>query len=313
MDVNQLKTLIHVAELGSLSKTADRLNIAQPALSRQIRLLEEELGVQVFERHGRGMVLTSMGAEILEHATHIMSEMDAIRNTALDGKSSFRGIVKIGVTPTVSQVLSVPLVQKIREAHPQLKVRIIPVLSGFLIDWLKRGDLDVIVSYNPPAQRSLRTIPIMMENLFLVGGASSGLSQDKAVQFTELADKELILPCPRHGLRTLMDEYARRAGIELNINVEVDSFSALVGLAQNELGVTVLPIASIHSLIDQGELRVAPLVDPAPERKLVLAFAADHSINPAARFAGEVIIETARDLVRRNLWSGHMLDDPKGI
>src|SRR4051794_16953846 len=98
MDVAQLKTLIHVAELGSLSKAADRLRIAQPALSRQIRLLEKELGTVLFERHGRGMVITEVGREVLNHATRVMTELDAIRNVTSEESPSFKGLVSIGTT-----------------------------------------------------------------------------------------------------------------------------------------------------------------------------------------------------------------------
>ncbi len=119
MDVAQLKTLIHVAELGSLSKAADRLRIAQPALSRQIRLLEKELGAVLFERHGRGMVITEIGREVLNHATRVMTELDAIRNVTSEESASFKGLVSIGTTPTVAEIVTVPLVKKIKEVHPQ--------------------------------------------------------------------------------------------------------------------------------------------------------------------------------------------------
>ncbi|RVA63909.1 LysR family transcriptional regulator, partial [Mesorhizobium sp. M7A.F.Ca.CA.001.11.2.1] len=82
MELSQLRTLIHVAELGSLSKAADRLHIAQPALSRQVRMLEEELGFALFLRHGRGMVLSEQGKEVLTHAMRVMAEIDEIRATA---------------------------------------------------------------------------------------------------------------------------------------------------------------------------------------------------------------------------------------
>ena len=131
MDVVQLKTLIHVAELGSLSKAADRLNIAQPALSRQIRLLEEELGIFLFERHGRGMVITEVGREVLDHATRVMAELEAIRHSASGGRSSFRGMVMVGTTPTVAEIVTVPLVRRIKEAHPQLCVRFSSAYSPF--------------------------------------------------------------------------------------------------------------------------------------------------------------------------------------
>src|SRR5215203_1405774 len=110
MDFGQLKTLIHVAELGSISKAADRLNIAQPALSRQIQLLEKELGVPLFERHGRGMVITETGRDVLEHAARIMTEIEAIRSSVSGTMSSYRGVVTVGTTPTVASIVTVPLV-----------------------------------------------------------------------------------------------------------------------------------------------------------------------------------------------------------
>src|SRR5262245_36071786 len=158
MELSQLRTLIHVAELGSLSKAADRLQIAQPALSRQIRLLEKELGMYLFERHGRGMVITDAGREVLEHAVRIMAEMDEIRQTASSGHSSYKGMVMIGTTPTVSEIVSVPLVRRIKESHPLLGVRLLSAFSGHLLDWVQRGELDVAVTYNPQPLKSLRIV-----------------------------------------------------------------------------------------------------------------------------------------------------------
>lgn len=169
MDISQLKTLIHVAELGSLSKAADRLNIAQPALSRQIRLLERELGTYLFERHGRGMVLTDAGREVLEHASRIMSELDALRSSVAQPGSSLRGIVTIGTTPTVAAIVTVPLVCKIRDSHPQLSMRFTSAFSGHLLDWVQRGELDLAVSYDPQPLKSLRITPVTVDELLLVG------------------------------------------------------------------------------------------------------------------------------------------------
>ena len=110
MDISQLRTLIHVAELGSLSKASDRLHIAQPALSRQIRLLEQELGVRLFDRHGRGMIATDQGRDVLRHALRIMAELEEIRAVVSDENAPLRGHVSIGMPPTASDILSAPLV-----------------------------------------------------------------------------------------------------------------------------------------------------------------------------------------------------------
>jgi LysR family transcriptional regulator, nitrogen assimilation regulatory protein len=308
VDFAQLKTLIHVAELGSLSKAADRLNIAQPALSRQIRLMEQELGVYLFERHGRGMVITETGRDVLEHATRIMAELEAIRNSTSGKGSSYKGTVKVGVTPTVAEIVTVPLVKKIRESHPELGIRFSSAFSGHLLDWLQRGELELAVSYNPQPLRSLRITPIMIENLLLVSAGQDGLSSDRAIPFADLAERELILPSPRHGLRTIMEECARQAGISLHASIEADSFGAMIDLVRNGFGATVLPLAPIYSLVEGRVLCTAPLVDPIPTRKLVLAYPADRPVSPAARFVGNAFTEVATDLVSRNVWVGHVLD-----
>lgn len=311
MDVVQLKTLIHVAELGSLSKAADRLHIAQPALSRQIRLLEKELGTYLFERHGRGMVITEEGRKVLDHATRIMAELDAIRSETSRGQSSYTGTVSIGLTPTVAEIVAVPLVARLREAHPLLGVRLSTAFTGHLLDWLQRGEVDLVVSYDPEAIRSLRIVPIMMENLLFVRSGVAKSTNEGAMPFARLAQEELILPSPRHGLRGIMEECARRAGIQLSAKLESDSFSAMISLVREGFGATVLPLAPIFSLVQSGVLSAIPLVDPTPERKLVMVYPADRAVSPAARFVGQTFTEIATDLVARDIWGGHMVDSSK--
>jgi DNA-binding transcriptional LysR family regulator len=109
MELLQLRNLMHVAELGSLSKAADRLHVAQPALSRQIRMLDDELGFALFIRHGRGMVLTDQGGEVLKHAMRVLAEIEEIRATAATDDTPLKGEVAIGLPPTVADIISVPL------------------------------------------------------------------------------------------------------------------------------------------------------------------------------------------------------------
>lgn len=307
MDVVQLKTLIHVAELGSLSKASDRLHIAQPALSRQIRMLEKELGAYLFERHGRGMVITDVGREVLAHATRIMEEMESIRSSVVGGRTNFRGTVVIGTTPTVAEIITVPLVRKIRDAQPNLAVRFSSAYSGYLLDWLQRGELELAITYDPQPLHTLRIVPVMMENLLLVGPPESGLRLDTPVRFASLAEHELVVPSARHGLRVILDNCAREVGVKLTSSVEADSFGAMIDLVRNGFGLTALPLASIWNQVENGSLCAAPLVDPVPMRKLVQVFPADRRVAPAARFVAEAFIEIAADLVERRIWAGHML------
>lgn len=308
MDIAQLKTLIHVAELGSLSKASERLNVVQPALSRQIRLLEKELGAYLFDRHGRGMVITDTGREVLEHAERIMGELDAIRSVATPQTAALSGLVAVGTPPTVAEIVTVPLATRVRQAHPGLSLRFTSAYSGYLLDWLQKGDLDLMLSYmSPEPLRTLRVTSVMVEDLLLVGPGSDRLALDQPQPFASLADLDLILPSPRHGLRTIVEACARRAGIETRAVVEADSFRALVDLVAAGFGATVLPLAPIYAAVEDGRLSVAPLVDPSPTRELVIAYPSDRAISPAARYLGEAVTEVAADLVARGIWAGRML------
>jgi DNA-binding transcriptional LysR family regulator len=307
MDVVQLKTLIHVAELGSLSKASDRLHIAQPALSRQIRQLEKELGVYLFERHGRGMIITDAGSEVLQHATRIMDELEAIRSSVVGGHASFRGAVAIGTTPTIAEIVTVPLVTRIREAHPDLSIRFSSAFSGYLVDWIQRGELELAISYDLEPLHTLRIVPVMMENLVLVGPPSAGLAWDNPVNFATLAQQQLVLPSPRHGLRKIMDHCAADVGFKIAANVEADSFGAMIDLVRHGFGLTALPLASIYTHLQNGTLCAAPLIEPTPMRKLVMVSPADRHVSTATRYVGETFVELASELVAQGIWAGHML------
>lgn len=307
MEFTQLRTLIHVAELGSLSKAADRLGIAQPALSRQVRLLEDELGVRLFARHGRGMILTDKGREILDRAIRVMADLEEIRAAASDVDAPLRGRIGIGFPPTVADIISVPLVAAFRTAHPQAELRLVGAYTGYLLDGLHRGEIDVAILYDPHAARSLRSQPLLLEKLFLIGPSGAGFSDDRTVAFRGLDGKRLLLPSTRHGLRTIVEKCAAEAGIALDVAVETDSYATLKDLVRHGHGWTILPLAPIHDDIAAGRLAAAPLADPAPVRRLVLAYPSDRPVSRLARFAGESIAGIVGDLVERRIWPGELL------
>jgi LysR family transcriptional regulator, nitrogen assimilation regulatory protein len=308
MDVSQLRTLIHVAELGSLSKAADRLRIAQPALSRQIRLLEQELGVRLFIRHGRGMIVTQEGQDVLRHALRVMAELEEIRAVVSDRNAPLRGHVSIGMPPTASDILSEPLVSAFGEAHPEATLRIVSAYTGYLLDWMHRGELDAAILYDPKSARTLRIQPLLEETLFLIGPPGSGLSLERPVEFTELENQRLLLPSRGHGLRKLVDSYAEEAGIPLKIKVEADSYSTLKALVRSGHGVTVLPLAPIHEELKAGRLDAASLINPIPVRRLIMSYPTDRPTPRLARFAGQVIATTVSALVEKGIWSGRILE-----
>ena len=313
MDLSQLRTLIHVAELGSLSKAADRLHIAQPALSRQVRLLEDELGVRLFDRHGRGMAVTEAGRDVLRHAVRVMTEVEEIRATVADADAPLRGHVSIGMPPTVADLLSEPLVAAFRHNHPEATLRIVSAYSGYLLDWLHRGEIDASILYDPTAARTLRVQALLTEALFLIGPAGAALSPDAPVDFADLQGVRLLLPSAAHGLRTILDKCAADRGFRLLVPVEADSYSTLKGLVRAGHGSTILPLASIHGDLLAGELCAAPLRNPVPLRRLVLSYPTARPSPRLARSAGQVIAATVARMVAQGGWPGHLPHDDTGL
>jgi LysR family transcriptional regulator, nitrogen assimilation regulatory protein len=307
MDLAQLRTLVHVAELGSLSKAAGRLRIAQPALSRQIRLLEDELGARLFDRHGRGMVITEAGREALHHAKRVLAETEELRASVSGPGAVLTGRVAVGLPPTLADMVSVPLVAAFTRTHPQVRLQLVTAYTGYLLDSLYRGEIDLAVLYDPRATRSLRIRPLMQEAMFLIGPGDAGLSIAEPVPFRALAGQRLLLPSTRHGLRNVVQSFADEAGIALDVAFEIDSYTALKDLVRQGYGRTVLTRAPMHADIAAGRLTAAPLVDPAPIRRLVLSFQPDRPVSRAAEFAGAAIAGIMAEQLRQGVWVGEML------
>lgn len=304
MDIAQLKTLILVAELGSLRKAADRLKLAQPALSRHIRLLEETLEVDLFERHGRGMVITDAGRDVLGHALKIANEFDAIRHSLDQRKTSLSGTVVIGVPPTVAKIITAPLLRGIQEAHPRLTVRFSSAFSGHMLDWLRRGEIDMALIYDPqlPADSPVSTLPMVTEALYLVSNQKRGLALNRPVRFADLQNEELILPSAPHGLRSVVNHYAQRASIQIKPTIEADSLGAILDLIHNGYGSSVLPLTPIYARVLDNHFTASPLCDPVPERRLVLAFPNDRPISPANRVVQGIFAEITQQLIDGEVW-----------
>ena len=313
MDIAQLRTLIHVAELGSLSKAAGRLRIAQPALSRQIRLLEEELGIRLFDRHGRGMVLTERGRDVLRHAIRVLAELEELRASAAGSDAPVSGHVAIGLSPTVADVISVPFVTAFRAKYPGIMVQLVSAYSGYLLDSLYRGEVDLAVLYDPKAARSLRSEPLMQESLFLIGPPDMEWSCEDAVPFAEVASLPLLLPSTRHGLRNILERFAQEAGVSLDVTVEMDSYTAMKDLVRHGYGCTILPIAPIYEDVAAGRLVAVPICDPSPTRQLVLSYPTDRPVSRAAQLAGESLTGIMADHVNRGIWRGELLTRSRRI
>lgn len=299
MNLQQLRTFIWIAELGSLSKASDRLRIAQPALSRQMKLLQEDIGVTLFERHRGGMRLTATGEELRRRVPGVIRQLEQLYADVRSFAGATRGQVVFGIVPTVSYILAGRLAARVAADLPDVSLRIVESYSGHLVDWLQRGEIDVAIVYGPESNLHMRAEDLLSENLSIVGPPRSTLDPRRPVSLAEFARMPLVLPSRPHGLRMVLESHAHLAKVRLGVRYEADSFRVLVDLVEQGLGYTALPLSALSREVEQGRLKHAPLVEPDITRELILGIP-DTTTSQATR----AVIDLARDEIAQLVSSG---------
>lgn len=303
MDIRQLRTFRSVAELGSLSKAADRLRTTQPGLSRQIKILEQELGVQLFLRNGRGMLLTSAGRMLLDRTEGLVRQIEQVRDDIKSTGGNPAGRVVLGLVPTVSAVLAGRLAHRVLSRFPDISLGIVESYGGHLVEWLHRGELDLAVTYGPAIDLHLSAQSIGYEDIAVVGPPGSGLGARKRVDLAWLLKQKLILPSKAHGLRTLLEKSVARRKATLKALIEVDSYRAQISLMEEGLGYTLLPASAIRAELAAKRLEMAVLANPTISRELVLASPAASAPSIATTAVSTVILSEIERLSRQGRWN----------
>lgn len=303
MELKQLKYLLAVSELGSFSKAAVLLSVAQPVLSRQIRSLEEELGVELLYRNGRGIVVSEAGTIVVEHARSIVNAVGSI-STEIDAmREDPIGRISIGMPPTAGSVLTAPLIQRFHEEYPRIKLKVQEGYSGHVLEWLSTGRIDVAILYNAPKTSTLVTQPLIEEELLLIGpGRHPDMAIKGPVQGAQLAELPLIMPSHPHGLRVLVETLLGPLRIYPNVEYEIDSLTAVINMVEQGLGYTILPYAAVGSRVESGHLTASAIAEPRMIRHLVLATSTQRPVTNATRALVKMVTQLARDLVRDGVW-----------
>ena len=302
MDIRQLRTFSCVAELGSLSKASDTLRVAQPALSRQIKLLEHELRADLFTRNGRGMVLTDAGRLLLARTSGIVRQIDQVRDEIQSAGGPPSGRVVLGLVPTVSCVISARLARRTVDRYPGISLCIVESYSGHLMEWLHRGEMDLALIYGPSSDLHLTVQSLGRDPIVAVGPRGSGLSQRKQVDIGWLLKQRLVLPSHSHGLRALIEQAAAKKKLKLDVKLEADSFRVLTSLVEEGLGYTLLPPSSVRNEVASGRLETAAIAKPAPMRELTLASPIDHPGSTAIALITELIRDELSACREDGLW-----------
>ncbi|MET8949112.1 LysR substrate-binding domain-containing protein [Streptomyces sp. NPDC004542] len=302
MDLKQLSSLVTVAEVGSVTRAAELLHLVQPAVTRHIRTLEEELGVVLFERSRQGMRPTAAGAVMVDRARRALAELDRGRAEVRPAPGAVTGIVTVGLLDSTGDLLGEPLVSAVRRDHPGVELRLTTAYSGHLQEWLDDGVLDLSLLYNLDSTPSLNAQPLVRERLWAVAPPGAGLRADRPVPFAEAAAHPLVMPASGHALRTLIDTAAARAGAHMDISVQTNSMRMQKKLVLAGHGWTVLPGLGIAEDVARGALGAAPLCAPDVWRSIVLAMPRVGRTPPAVEVVARELVRLVREDVTQGGW-----------
>jgi LysR family nitrogen assimilation transcriptional regulator len=301
MDLKQLRSFIMVAESGSLSRASDRLRLAQPALSRQIRLLEDEIGFCLFVRTARGMQLTEHGAALLKRVSGLIKQLDDSVDDVRSLATEPTGRVVLGCIPTASNVVAGRIAVRVSQELPHVSLRIVEGYAGHIIDWLHRGDIDLAILYGPASDLHLRVQDVMFEELFLVGRADD-TPEVPELPVSALGDLVLVLPSRPHGLRLVVEAAAAKASTALHVKYEADSFRVMKDIVAAGLGHTILPLSAFYREPNEGLYRITRLVKPRISRQLVMALPARRIDTKATVAVCDLVKEEIHSMIASGEW-----------
>jgi DNA-binding transcriptional LysR family regulator len=308
MDTHRLKYFLRIADEGSISQAASVLGIAQPALSRQVRLLEEDLGVALFRRTSRGVKLTEEGEQLRATAAAPLRQLElAMQWVGSPWGRVERGVV-LGMPATIACVLAAPLIGKLTETFPSLSVRVAVSDSSQLVERMLKGEIAFAVIHGPPPDERLFYREILAEHPVLVGGPTTELVRDQAVSFSELADLPLVLPPLHAALTSTLHNTGLRQMITITSRYETDSLQVSKSLIQTGLAYGIMPLSACGSEVEAGSLRYAPLCDPVFTQHVGVAIHSQLGLKRGfvTKFASTIRDETAR-LIQSGAWPAELL------
>ena len=265
MDLKQLEYFVRVAELGSFTRAATALNVAQPALSRQIRLLEVELRQNLLKRNGRGASPTEAGLLLLEHGRGILHQVERAHEELARARSGLSGKVALGLPPSVARVLTVPLTRAFREKMPDAHLSISEGLTAAMQDSLLNGRLDIALLYNPKSTSGLEISNLVQEELWLVQARASALQEDPPpppIGLQDVAKLPLVIPSRPNAIRMHVESEMAGIGCRPRIALEIDGVTSILELVADGAGYAILSRNAVTRSINPSAFSTRPSSEP---------------------------------------------------
>ncbi|PLZ02934.1 LysR family transcriptional regulator [Burkholderia sp. WAC0059] len=302
MNSDDLELFARVAKAGSISRAAMDLGANQSTVSRRIGMLEGELGVRLFRRSGRGVLLTERGEQLLGYARTLERTLDEAQHAMRSSVEQGPARLCIAAQPTIARIMFGSLGHALKARYPGTQVRFVEGLASHILGWLSDGEVDLSIMYVPEYRGSTQFDLLLTEGVCLVTPKDCALPPGP-VDVRVLGELPLILPSTHHGLRVLVESLAARCGFAPKIALECDgSISITKRLVLENCGSTVLPFAAVVEEVAAGRLHCHALHNPAIRRDVAIAWPQNRAVPEGIWEVTRMIRQRAAALMRDGAW-----------
>ncbi len=298
MNLRTLRYFVAIADAGSLTAAAEAVSVAQPALTRQLRQLEAEMGVQLLLRTARGVRLTPAGVTLYESAQRMLAEAARVRQQLANRQDAAHASVVLGVSPTLARVLLPGLFENCRKSLADVQLKAREAFTPALLDWAERGVVDLAIVTNPDPGRGLSLHPLLGEPFALVSHVECGI--DPVVPVSQLGRVPLLMTSLH---REIVERQLLPMGGRIQVEAEIDSVDAIRELVMHGKWATIMPISVFKGAREQGSVRTSEISGIQLSRLLVLAKRIDKHDNSALDVMQAMVQAEFAKLVRGNTFS----------
>ncbi|WP_425059280.1 HTH-type transcriptional regulator GltC [Sporomusa carbonis] len=289
MEWHQLEYFYTVAQLQHFTRAAKQLSLSQPALSRSIAKLEEELGIPLFERHGKNVTLNRFGEIFFKHVDRAMQEIIAAKQEIQDIIDPDHGVVSLAFLHSQGAHIVPDLLGRFHAEYPNIQFKLYQNPSHLLLEQLKSGEIDLCLSSPIVTQEKIEWIPLFTEELFVVVSSDHRLAGRKSLHLAEIAGEPVITLKKDYSLRILTDQLFREAGFTPNITFEGEEIMTVAGLVETKLGVAIIPRLPG---IDNTKLSFIPISRPKCYRTIGLTWIKERYASPATKKFRDFVINS---------------------
>ena len=303
-DLRHLRYFLTIVEQGSLSKAAETLRVAQPALSTHVKKLEHEFGCRLLHRTQRGIVPTESGLRLKKQAKILLEMADGLSDDVRGVEAVPSGPAVIGIPTSLGTTLSVPLIKRVRQSFPAVRLRVMEALSGHMARWVLSGDADMALVFGAELPTGLSSTFLAREDLCLVAPKdapeTAGLPR---VSMDRVLDLPLILPGRPHGVREEVERAAAIRRRRPDVVVELDALDQIKALVADGIGFTVLSRRYATQGPLAGSLTVVPVEKPAIWRTISLAHSSERPLSAAAQAVHKAVLDLVAGLTTDGRWT----------